>query len=107
MSHDRRTGKPVAVSVIKLDPGAATYEVCSEGRVTGTVCTEAKPIKAKGGGGPLTHLNGLEGTGRVSYEQSGEHFFLPFGVEDKDDNVPFNSGDEVSFIIATDKRWVK
>lgn len=105
MSYDRRTGKPVAVSVLKLEAGTAAFELCSENRVTGTVCTEARPVKAKPGtGGMPPALNGLEGTGRVSYEQSGEHFFLPFGIEDKEDAVTLNPGDEVTFLIATDKR---
>ncbi|ELU07507.1 hypothetical protein CAPTEDRAFT_158253 [Capitella teleta] len=101
MSHDRRTGKPVAVSVQKMETGAS-FEMCSEGRVTGTVCIEAKSPKSKGG--PLTQLNGLEGTGRVSYEQSGEHFFLPYAIEDKEEGHSLSPGDEVTFLIATDKR---
>ena len=109
MSYDRRTGKPVAVTVVKLDPGTASFELHSDKRVTGVVCTEAKPVKAKGpntggGGGIPSQLSGQEGTGRVSYEQSGEHFFLPFGVEDIEDAALLSNGDEVTFLIATDKR---
>ena len=36
----------------------------------------------------------LEGSGRVSYEQSGEHFFQRV-----------NTQDQVSFYVATDKRY--
>jgi hypothetical protein len=105
MSQDRRTGKPVAVSVSKMAQGVASFELCSDQRVTGTVCAEAKPVKAKGGGS-LLNLNGLEGTGRVSYEQSGEHFFLAFGIEDVESSGNPAPGDEVTFLIATDKRSV-
>ena len=49
MSFDRRTGKPIAVSVIKLTDGSATFEVINEKRVTGTVVVEAKPGKSKVG----------------------------------------------------------
>ena len=45
MSYDRRTGKPIAVSVIKLPPGTVGFEILSEERVTGTVAAEAKPVK--------------------------------------------------------------
>jgi len=46
----------------------------------------------------------VDGLGRVSYEQSGECFFLPFAQEDVEKNVTLNVGDQVSFYIATDKR---
>ena len=47
MSFDRRTGKPIAVSVIKMEKGSVSYEVLSENRVSGTVMTEAKPNKQR------------------------------------------------------------
>eukprot|EP00058_Branchiostoma_floridae_P022320 XP_002607810.1 hypothetical protein BRAFLDRAFT_259732 [Branchiostoma floridae] len=42
--------------------------------------------------------------GRVSYEQAGEHFYIPYGVEDVEGGAQLKKGDEVSFFIATDKR---
>ena len=41
MSFDRRTGKPIAVSVVKIDQGIS-YEIQSEERVTGTIAQEPK-----------------------------------------------------------------
>ena len=49
MSFDRRTGKPIAVSVVKIAAGSATFEVVNDKRVHGTVVVEAKPPKTKVG----------------------------------------------------------
>jgi len=99
MSFDRRTGKPIAVSVVKMDPGTVSFEILSESRVTGTVVAEAKPSKTRPQLGQV-----VEGTGRVSYEQSGEHFFLPYAIEDLEAGQRVNVQDKVSFYVATDKR---
>lgn len=99
MSFDRRTGKPIAVSVVKMDQGSVTFEILSEKRVNGNVLAEAKLVKQRSTIGSTT-----EGSGRVSYEQSGEHFFLPYALEDVDNNQKIAAGDKVSFYIATDKR---
>lgn len=100
MSFDRRTGKPIAVSIVQLENETLSFEILSENRVTGTVCAEAKGSKTK--------LNGTvvspESAGRVSYEQSGEHFFLPFAQEDVESGAKLKSSDQVSFFVATDKR---
>ena len=47
MSFDRRTGKPIAVSVVKMEAGSVSFEILSENRVTGTVVTEAKLSKSR------------------------------------------------------------
>ena len=47
MSFDRKTGKPIAISIIKLEPGAVTFEIISDEKVTGTVAQEARPSKQK------------------------------------------------------------
>lgn len=100
MSYDRRTGKPIACSVVKLDQEAATI-VLSQESVTGTVVSETKVNKNN----QMNSSGGVvDGLGRVSYEQSGECFFLPFAQEDVEKNVTLNVGDQVSFYIATDKR---
>ncbi|KAK2146556.1 hypothetical protein LSH36_600g01076 [Paralvinella palmiformis] len=94
MSFDRRTGKPIAVSVTRL-------EVLNENRVSGVVVTEAKPTgKPKA----ATGCGNQDGLGRVSYEQSGEVFFLPFSVDDVEDGSRLQTGDDVTFYIATNKR---
>ena len=89
MTYDRRTGKPIASSVSKIAPEV----VMSEERVIGTVTTETKI-------GP----EGSETQGRISYENRGECFFLPFTSPDVEGNVTLSSGDKVSFQVATVQR---
>ncbi|GAB0096270.1 cold shock domain-containing protein E1 [Sergentomyia squamirostris] len=93
MTYDRRTGKPIASLVTKIAPEV----VLSEERVTGTVTTE---IKSDGS----NSVNSSETTGRISYENSGECFFLPYTKDDVEGNVILRSGDKVSFQIATNQR---
>ena len=51
MSFDRRTGKPIAVSVIKLERGTVSFEILNEASVCGNIVAEAKHvIKPKGVG---------------------------------------------------------
>ncbi|CAG9761646.1 unnamed protein product [Ceutorhynchus assimilis] len=88
MTYDRRTGKPIASAVTKIAP-----EVMSEERVTGTVTTE---VRGEGSGGDTM--------GRISYENRGECFFLPYTKDDVEGNVVLRSGDRVSFQIATNNR---
>lgn len=88
MTYDRRTGKPIASSVTKIGPEV----VLSEERVTGTVTTE------------LHHESSGELQGRISYENRGECFFLPYCREDIEGNVTLCTGDTVSFQIATNHR---
>jgi len=90
MTYDRRTGKPIASVVSKIAPEV----VMSEERVIGTVTTEVK-ISAEGGN---------ETQGRISYENRGECFFLPFNTTDVEGNVTLTSGDRVSFQMATVQR---
>lgn len=95
MTYDRRTGKPIASQVTKIAPEV----VLSEERVTGTVTTELKGGDGSaGGGGEITT------TGRISYENRGECFFLPYNKDDVEGNVTLRSGDKVSFQIATNQR---
>nr|WFQ96467.1 cold shock domain-containing protein E1 [Trogoderma granarium] len=89
MTYDRRTGKPIASAVTKIAPEV----VMSEERVTGTVTTE---VRGEGSGGDTQ--------GRISYENRGECFFLPYTKDDVEGNVTLRSGDKVSFQIATNNR---
>lgn len=89
MTYDRRTGKPIASTVTKIAPEV----VLNEERVTGTVTTE---LRAEGSGGDTQ--------GRISYENRGECFFLPYTKDDVEGNVTLRSGDKVSFQIATNQR---
>ena len=89
MTYDRRTGKPIASAVSKIAPEV----VMSEERVIGTVTTEVKVAP-----------DGSESPGRISYENRGECFFLPFNMPDVEGNVTLSSGDRVSFQMATVQR---
>ena len=46
----------------------------------------------------------MEGAGRVSYEECGEHFFIPYMIEDVQNGTKIRQGDQVCFQVATDKR---
>lgn len=101
MSFDRRTGKPVAVSVMKVDPATVSPEILQEEKVQGTIVQEAKPVKQKNGTVPGSQ----DGLGRVTYVHNGECFFLPYGQDDVlATSTPPKTGDDVLFQIATDKR---
>ncbi|KAL5292829.1 CSDE1 family protein [Megaselia abdita] len=93
MTYDRRTGKPIASQVSKIAPEV----VLSEERVTGTVTTELRMDSSN-------NLTSNETTGRISYENRGECFFLPYTKDDVEGNVNLKSGDKVSFQIATNQR---
>ncbi|KAL3882334.1 hypothetical protein ACJMK2_028687 [Sinanodonta woodiana] len=102
MSCDKRTGRPIACQVIKVDANSVSTEILSEERFIGTVVQEAKPGKVKNGmvGGTT------DGLGRVTYEHNGECFFLPYGLDDivNSGNTQVKPGDQVTFFIARDKR---
>lgn len=66
------------------------FKVLSEERVTGNVTTEL-------------HSSG-DSQGRISYENRGECFFLPYTKDDVEGNVTLRAGDKVSFQIATNQR---
>lgn len=63
--------------------------------MTGTVTTE---IRGEGSSG--------DNQGRISYENRGECFFLPYTKDDVEGNVTLRSGDKVSFQIATNHRYL-
>lgn len=67
-------------------------QVLSEERVIGIVTTE---LRSESGG---------EHQGRITYENRGECFFLPYGKEDVEGYVTLKPGDKVSFQIATNQR---
>lgn len=86
MTYDRRTGKPIASTVSKIAPEV----VLSEERVSGNVTTDLQ--------------NSADSQGRISYENRGECFFLPYTKDDVEGNVTLRAGDTVSFQIATNQR---
>lgn len=95
MTYDKRTGKPIASQVSKIAPEV----VHREERVTGTVTTEIRNL----GDDPLNPASS-DTTGRISYENRGECFFLPYTKDDVEGNVQLKAGDKVSFQIATNNR---
>ena len=88
MTYDRRTGKPIASSVLRISSEAMMQEELSCERVTGFITTELTGDKE----------------GRVAYENRGECFFLPFIKGDlEDSSVILNARDSVTFFLFTDK----
>ncbi|CAE1158585.1 Cold shock domain-containing protein E1 [Acanthosepion pharaonis] len=103
LSCDRRSGKRIAISVIKVDPSVSSQEIFSEERFQGSIVQEAKPVKTKNGTVP----GNQDGLGRVTYVHNGECFFIPYGLEDvksDDGSLKLKAGDQVKFYIASDKR---
>ncbi|XP_026474088.1 cold shock domain-containing protein E1-like [Ctenocephalides felis] len=76
----------------KFPSSCPVQAVLSEERVTGNVTTE---LRTEGSG---------DTQGRISYENRGECFFLPYTKDDVEGNVTLRSGDKVSFQIATNQR---
>lgn len=66
-------------------------QVLREERVIGTVTSE---------------VSAGETQGRITYENKGECFFLPFSKDDVEGNVTLRSNDQVSFQIATNNKYV-
>jgi cold shock CspA family protein len=96
MTYDKRTGKPIASQVSKIAPEV----VHREERVTGTVTTEIRSLNEP----IMLNPAASETTGRISYENRGECFFLPYTKDDVEGNVQLKAGDKVSFQIATNNR---
>ena len=88
MTYDRKTGKPIASSVVKISSGAMFDEQLSQDRVSGFITLEVTPDRE----------------GRVVYENRGECFFLPFSENDVESNAKLEAKDEVTFHISTDKQ---
>ncbi|XP_065221818.1 cold shock domain-containing protein E1 isoform X1 [Planococcus citri] len=85
MTYDRRTGKPIASIVTKIAPEVVLREERVIGSVTSEVCAG-------------------EAQGRITYENKGECFFLPFSKDDVEGNVTLRISDQVSFQIATNNK---
>lgn len=111
VSSDRRTGKPIAVKLLKIKP-----EVLPEERISGQVGPDLHAY-------PLTMLHGyihpvvsaiplhLDGksapgqvpTGSVCYERNGEVFYLTYTPDDVEGNIHLDTGDKVCFYMDTNK----
>jgi len=97
LTTDPRNNKPIAIKLCKLPPGSVVIESLSEEVCIGRVEVEAKPPR----NGELQEASTL---GRVSYDKSGEFFFLPFSINDVAKGEQVCKGDTVEFYIATNKR---
>uniref|UniRef100_A0A8C5AW69 Cold shock domain containing E1 n=1 Tax=Gadus morhua TaxID=8049 RepID=A0A8C5AW69_GADMO len=92
VSADRRTGKPIAVKLVKIKP-----EVLAEERIGGQVVS-AIPTHLDGKAAP-----GQAPTGSVCYERNGEVFYLTYTSDDIEGNMHLDTGDKVSFYMETNK----
>ncbi|XP_056129451.1 cold shock domain-containing protein E1 isoform X2 [Lampris incognitus] len=92
VSSDRRTGKPIAVKLLKIKP-----EILPEERISGQVVS-AIPTHLDGKSAP-----GQVPTGSVCYERNGEVFYLTYTPEDVEGNIHLDTGDKVSFYMETNK----
>uniref|UniRef100_A0A8C7IQQ8 Cold shock domain-containing protein E1 n=3 Tax=Oncorhynchus kisutch TaxID=8019 RepID=A0A8C7IQQ8_ONCKI len=92
VSSDRRTGKPIAVKLLKIKP-----EVLPEERISGQVVS-AIPTHLDGKSAP-----GQVPTGSVCYERNGEVFYLTYTPDDIEGNMHLDTGDKVSFYMETNK----
>ncbi|XP_056279896.1 cold shock domain-containing protein E1 isoform X8 [Pseudoliparis swirei] len=114
VSSDRRTGKPIAVKLLKIKP-----EVLPEERISGQVGPDlhAYPFTVLHGyihpvvSAIPVHLDGKSApgqvpTGSVCYERngvSGEVFYLTYTPDDVEGNIHLDTGDKVSFYMETNK----
>ncbi|XP_052460389.1 cold shock domain-containing protein E1 isoform X4 [Carassius gibelio] len=92
VSSDRRTGKPIAVKLVKIKA-----EMLPEERISGQVVS-AIPSHLDGKSAP-----GQVPTGSVCYERNGEVFYLTYTPEDIEGNVTLDTGDKVNFYMETNK----
>uniref|UniRef100_A0A146X624 Cold shock domain-containing protein E1 n=2 Tax=Fundulus heteroclitus TaxID=8078 RepID=A0A146X624_FUNHE len=92
VSSDRRTGKPIAVKLLKIKP-----EVLPEERISGQVVSSV-PLNLDGKAAP-----GQVPSGSVCYERNGEVFYLTYTPDDVEGNGPLETGDKVSFYMETNK----
>ncbi|XP_010793459.1 cold shock domain-containing protein E1 isoform X5 [Notothenia coriiceps] len=111
VSSDRRTGKPIAVKLLKIKP-----EVLPEERISGQVGPDlhAYPFTVLHGyihpvvSSIPVHLDGKSApgqvpTGSVCYERNGEVFYLTYTTDDVEANMHLDTGDKVSFYMDTNK----
>lgn len=92
VSSDRRTGKPIAVKLLKIKP-----EVLPEERISGQVVSSI-PLHLDG-----KSAHGQVPTGSVCYERNGEVFYLTYTPDDVEGNIHLDTGDKVSFYMETNK----
>ncbi|XP_061841631.2 cold shock domain-containing protein E1 isoform X1 [Nerophis lumbriciformis] len=92
VSSDRRTGKPIAVKLLRIKP-----EVLPEERISGQVVASI-PGNLDGKAAP-----GQVPSGSVCYERNGEVFYLTYTADDVEGNIHLDTGDKVVFYMETNK----
>uniref|UniRef100_A0A8C5DFA2 Cold shock domain-containing protein E1 n=1 Tax=Gouania willdenowi TaxID=441366 RepID=A0A8C5DFA2_GOUWI len=106
LSSDRRTGKPIAVKLLKIKP-----EVLPEERISGQVGPDLHAYAFTVLHGYIhtvvlaapASAPGQAPTGSVCYERNGEVFYLTYTPDDVDGNTHLETGDKVSFYVETNK----
>ncbi|XP_078738313.1 cold shock domain-containing protein E1 isoform X15 [Lampetra fluviatilis] len=98
VSTDRKTGKPIAVNLLKVKPPVNSFEMPTEERIVGQVVAAIPSVGGKEGCGV-----GALHKGSVCYERNGEVFYLNFSCDDVEDAIDMEVGDKVSFTVATNK----
>ena len=94
VSSDRRTGKPIAIKLVKIKP-----EIHPEERMNGqVVCAVPHNLESKSPAAP-----GQSPTGSVWYQRNGEVFYLTYTSEDVEGNVQLETGDKINFVIDNNK----
>ncbi|XP_040193369.1 cold shock domain-containing protein E1 isoform X13 [Rana temporaria] len=94
VSSDRRTGKPIAVKLVKIKT-----EILPEERINGqVVCAVPQNLESKSPAAP-----GQSPSGSVCYERNGEVFYLTYTPDDVDGSAQLETGDKINFIIETNK----
>ncbi|XP_078475921.1 cold shock domain-containing protein E1 isoform X3 [Lampetra planeri] len=123
VSTDRKTGKPIAVNLLKVVaaiPSVGGKEGCGVGALhKGSVCYERNGGKTGGPGEKSTRpLGERERHANSRYTAAGvrvgseptpscipgeEVFYLNFSCDDVEDAIDMEVGDKVSFTVATNK----
>ncbi|XP_047656344.1 cold shock domain-containing protein E1 isoform X2 [Tachysurus fulvidraco] len=111
VSSDKRTGKPIAVKLVKIKA-----EVLPEERISGQVGPDLHASSFTMLHGYIhpvvsaipNHLDGRSApgqvpTGSVCYERNGEVFYLTYTPDDVEGNQQLETGDKVSFYMETNK----
>lgn len=96
LSYDYRSSRWLAVSVTKVESALTV----SKEQFSGQILIKAEPQEK--------FKSSLDRSGRISYEQSGECFYIPYSTLDLEDETKPNqtpsAADKVTFFIATDKK---
>lgn len=93
-----RSGKEIAISVKKLEPGTVVFEDISTTRYKGHV------IKALNAPRSLNNSGDGHLTGMIEYQGKTDTHEVLFGDRDTEDDIILQQGDVVEFNVSTDRR---